>query len=231
MRTELGDVYIKLYDETPVHKKNFLKLAKSGFFDGQAFHRIVNHLVIQAGDPRTKNAYPPTNRDKPYDAGYKLPAEIIDTMAHTYGKLGMARKDTSLNPKRKSSSSQFYIVTGRRMTVAGLDSIEENRSGVLQSQLYQSYKSQLDSGWTSLNFVQYMDSVGFEDYKYPAHQEKAYYTKGGVPSLDNEYTIFGEVLKGMNIVDQIEILPTNKYDMPNQPFRILEMKVLSSEEQ
>jgi len=231
MRTDLGDVYIKLYDETPLHKENFLKLTREGFFDGQAFHRIVNHLVVQAGDPRTVTAYPPTDRHAPYDAGYKLPAEIIDTMAHTYGKIGAARKDTFLNPERQSSSSQFYIVTGRKMSVAGLDSVEADRSGLLQSDMFRIYKPLKDRGMTQKTFVEFLDSVNFQAFKYPKHQEQVYYRKGGVPSLDNEYTIFGVVLKGMDIVEQIEILPTNKYEMPEEAFRINKMELIQKDDQ
>ncbi len=228
MHTELGDVYIDLYDETPSHKKNFLKLAREDFFDGQAFHRIINNFMVQVGDPRTRTSFPPKDTSKANDAGYTLPAEIIDSLAHTYGKIGAARKDTSQNPDRRSSSSQFYIVTGRRISVAGLDSVENERTGILQGQAYDRYKALRDSTGYSASFLQFLDSTGFRDFSYPLQQEKAYRTLGGAPWLDNRYTIFGEVLEGMEVIEKIQIVPTNPYELPLRPVRILDMELVEN---
>lgn len=226
MHTEKGDVFIRLYDETPLHKKNFLRLCREGFFNGQAFHRVINNFMVQAGDPRTKTEFPPKDNNQPIDAGYTLPAEIIPTMAHTYGKIGAARKDTSINPERRSSSSQFYIVTGRVISAGGIDSLEVDRSGFLQENEYEIYQLLVDSSNYQGTFLDYLDSVKFEGFSYSPKQVRAYKTKGGAPWLDNEYTIFGEVLKGMEVIEKVQIVPTNSYEIPIKPIRILEMEVL-----
>ncbi|MCI4669660.1 MAG: peptidylprolyl isomerase [Bacteroidia bacterium] len=226
MHTEYGDVFIRLYDETPIHKANFLKLCKEGFYDGQVFHRIVNNFMVQAGDPRTKTEFPPKDRNKPIDAGYTLPAEIIPKLAHTYGKLGAARKDTSVNPERRSSSSQFYIVTGRKISDLGIDSLETDRSGFLQEEEYFKYLELVDSSEFKGSFVEFLDSIDFKGFSYNPKQVRTYKNLGGAPWLDNEYTIFGEVLKGMEIIERIQVLPTNRYEIPNTAVRITSIEII-----
>lgn len=226
MHTELGDVFIRLYDKTPIHKANFLKLCKEGFFDGQVFHRVINNFMVQAGDPRTKTEFPPKDKNQPYDAGYTLPAEIIPTLAHTYGKIGAARKDTSVNPKKESSSSQFYIVTGKEISDAGIDSVEIDRSGFLREDQFEIFQMLVDSMNYQGTFVAFLDSINFQGFKYSPKQVKLYKSKGGAPSLDNEYTIFGEVLQGMPVIEKIQIVPTTPNEIPRKAIKILSMEVL-----
>lgn len=191
VKTTMGDFKIKLYDDTPIHRDNFLKLVNEGFYDGILFHRVINDFMVQTGDPNSKN---PDNK-MPLgsgDPGYKLDAEIkYPTHFHKYGALAAARTGDAVNPERRSSGSQFYIVTGTKQDPQILDWYEENQFG----------------------------------QKIPEDIRETYKNVGGTPHLDGQYTVFGEVIEGMDVIDRIQKAETGANDQPVKDIRIISMKV------
>ena len=195
MQTTMGDIVIRLSDSTPLHRDNFLKLVKVGFYDSILFHRVINNFMIQAGDPNSKTAAAgvPLGNGGP---GYTIPAEFRTNLFHKKGVIAAARMGDGVNPTKASSGSQFYIVQGKVFTPAGLDSVETYR---------------------------------LNGRKIPAVQRAVYTTIGGTPHLDQGYTVFGEVVKGLDIVDKIAAVQTNKAqdrDRPLQDVRIIKMKLV-----
>jgi cyclophilin family peptidyl-prolyl cis-trans isomerase len=191
LQTSLGDITIRLSDSTPLHRDNFLKLVKVGYYDSVLFHRVIQNFMIQGGDPVSKNA----PAGKPLGSGgpsYKVPAEFRTTLFHKKGVIAAARDG---NPEKASSGSQFYIVQGKVYTEAGLDSLETMR---LKKKL-------------------------------PADQREAYKTIGGTPQLDQGYTVYGEVVKGLEVVDKIAAVPTSKgadLNRPVEDVKIIKAKLI-----
>ena len=184
IETDLGNIQVKLYDQTPLHKENFEKLVADRFYDNVLFHRIIAGFMIQTGNPATK---PTFNEDSLRNAlNYTVPAEFIPEYFHKKGALAAARVGDQANPEKRSSSSQFYIVLGRTFIDGELDQIEK------QSQL-----------------------------EFSEFQRGIYKTIGGTPFLDQNYTVFGEVIKGMEVVDAIGSIPTGPGDFPEKDIRIL----------
>ena len=191
LQTSFGDIILRLSDSTPLHRDNFLKLAKTGFYDSVLFHRVISKFMIQGGDPGSKMAKPGEllgNGGPPY----KVPAEIRQTLFHKKGVLGAARSD---NPEKASNGSQFYIVQGKIFTDAGLDSVETYRL----------------------------------KRKIPIAQREVYKTVGGTPHLDQTYTVYGEVVKGLDVVEKISLVLTSKgtdRDRPLQDVKIIKAKLI-----
>jgi cyclophilin family peptidyl-prolyl cis-trans isomerase len=181
IHTSYGDMVIKLYNETPLHRDNFLKLAQEKFFDSLLFHRVIKGFMIQGGDPLSKNANP-TQMLGSGDNGYTIPAEFNSNLIHKKGALAAARTE---NPKKESSGCQFYIVHGKPMTDAELNMMEQ-RNGI----------------------------------KYTEAQRNAYKTVGGTPFLDMNYTVFGEVISGLDVIDKIAGVQTQPGDRPAQDVRM-----------
>lgn len=173
--TSFGDMNLVLYDETPQHKANFIKLAQQGFYDSLLFHRVIKDFMIQGGDPNSKNA-PAGQMLGDGDVGYTVPAEFNDGLFHKKGVLAAARDN---NPQKASSGCQFYIVQGRKFTEEELNMLEA-RSGRVT----------------------------------PAAQREVYKTTGGTPHLDGNYTVYGEVIKGLEVVDKIAEQETGPADRP-----------------
>jgi peptidyl-prolyl cis-trans isomerase B (cyclophilin B) len=190
MRTSMGDMVIQLYDATPKHRDNFLKLAEEGYLDSLLFHRVINGFMIQGGDPNSKNANKATNLGSG-GPGYLIDAEFVDTIIHVKGSLAAARTGDQFNPEKKSSGSQFYIVQGSKVS-----------------------KEQLRS-MSFRNGVEYSDSM-----------ISKYEKLGGTPQLDGGYTVFGKVLLGIEIIDKIAGVETNRSDRPVEDVRIIEVKVI-----
>lgn len=190
MTTSYGKIVVLLYDDTPLHKANFLKLVKDGSYEGTLFHRVISRFMIQAGDPESKTAKPGQMLGAG-TLGYTVPAEINPKYFHKRGALCAARLGDHENPKRESSSCQFYIVQGQVWTEADLNAFEQRGR-----------------------------------INYSPEQRKAYTTVGGSPHLDGDYTVFGEVLEGMDVVDKIAAAPRGTYDRPLQDIRIEKMKVI-----
>ncbi|WP_205940990.1 peptidylprolyl isomerase [Pedobacter yonginense] len=191
IKTEFGTCIVKLYNETPLHRDNFLKLAKQGFYNGTLFHRVIKDFMIQGGDPDSKNAKP----DSLLGSGglkYTIPAEFRDSLFHKKGVLAAARDN---NPEKASSSCQFYLVQGKVFTDEQLNSLEEKRL----------------------------------KFKIPEWQREVYKTLGGTPHLDRNYTVYGEIVQGLDVVDRIAVLPTDKNNRPKQDVK-MEVTILKKRE-
>jgi len=191
LQTSYGDIIVRLSDSTPLHRDNFIKLTKVGFYDSVLFHRVIKNFMIQAGDPDSKNA----PAGKPLGSGgpgYRIPAEFKQSLFHKKGVIAAARDN---NPEKASSASQFYITQGRIHTDGSLDTIETDRL----------------------------------KRKIPAPLREVYKTIGGVPHLDQNYTVFGEVVKGIEVVDRIASVQTSKgpdRDRPVENVVIIKAKLI-----
>lgn len=172
IKTSKGDITVKLYNDTPLHRDNFIKLVKEGWYENSPFHRVIKDFMIQGGQ----------NQDGTLDPGYKVPAEILPNHIHKKGALAAARQADYVNPEKASSGSQFYIVQGQ----------------VLSDAHVQMYQQRLGKTFTQ-------------------EQIEAYTTVGGTPHLDGEYTVFGEVVEGMDVIDKIASVKTGYQDVPVEP--------------
>lgn len=197
IETSMGNIRVALYNETPRHRANFLRLVGEGFYDGVLFHRVIEKFMIQAGDSASRHAEPGQQLgDSP--EGYTVPAEIrYPQLFHKRGALAAAREGDQVNPERASSASQFYIVYGRRFTDEGLDKVQERLNASTDGQVVLT----------------------------PEIRE-AYKAKGGTPHLDGQYTVFGEVLEGLDVVRDIQWVETDPNDRPLQDVRIIRMTVV-----
>lgn len=238
LETTMGPIKIKLYDDTPQHRDNFVKLVKEGFYDGVLFHRVINDFMVQTGDPDSKEAQPGQMLGGG-DPGYTLPAEIIyPKHYHKYGALAAARTGDNVNPERRSSSSQFYIVTGRKASQMELDRMAERAVVGERQDLFRklfeqnkdSIKAMGDRGDREAMMElrqQMIDSVEKSVPARPLPQEMAqdYLTLGGTPHLDNQYTVFGEVVSGMETVEKIQKVETDGNDRPKEDVRIIKATI------
>ncbi|MCB9235784.1 MAG: peptidylprolyl isomerase [Bacteroidia bacterium] len=230
--TNFGDIYIKLYDETPLHKENFLKLAKSGFYNGTTFHRVINGFMIQGGDPYSADPEK-KNMAGTGGPGYTLDAEIHEGLYHKVGALAAARQADNVNPMRKSSGSQFYIVTGKKWTEGDLNNVERTLSQTSEqtrtrewmqanpwTQQYDFRALQQSNPDSLQKVLQHIETEYRKEYpepvtfKYSEEARQGYYNEGGYPPLDMQYTVFGEVVQGMDVVFAISKTPTMPGDRP-----------------
>lgn len=235
--TETGDIKVKLFDETPQHRDNFMKLAGDGFYDGLLFHRVINNFMVQGGDPDSKNVEP-GGRLGSGGPGYTVPAEIIDGFYHKKGALAAARQGDQVNPERRSSGSQFYIVQGKIWRQGELDTMEMQRNMGLQQSIFNKH---FTAAQEELNrFRQENNEAGFNvrvaelreeadsifratpKFSFSQQQRIDYTTIGGYPSLDGAYTVFGEVVEGLEVIDKIAVVET---DAANRPLVDVKMKV------
>lgn len=223
LHTELGDVSLHLYGDTPLHGENFLKLAEAGFFDSLTFSRVLHKFVVQAGDPRSRFG---TWEDSLMGPGYTLPAEITEHHVHVRGALAMARRDDDENPDRKSSGSQFYIVTGVPVPESKLDSVEQTASSIRKGKKFNDYEKAREAESFTGNFQEYLKTHLFTPFKYPEAQRQRYLTVGGAPTLDFKYTVFGQVTEGLDIVLKISRQPATKEGQLLDEIRIDSVSVL-----
>ncbi|MCZ4243148.1 peptidylprolyl isomerase [Pedobacter punctiformis] len=191
IKTQYGECIVKLYNETPLHRDNFLKLTKSGFYNGTLFHRVIKDFMIQGGDPDSKTVKPDSLLGNG-DVGYKIPAEFRDSLFHKKGVLAAARDN---NPGKESSGCQFYLVQGKVFTDEQLNSLEQNRL----------------------------------KFKIPDWQRQVYKTIGGTPHLDRNYTVYGEIVAGLDVVDKIAVLATDKNNRPKEDVK-MEITILKKRE-
>ena len=238
MKTTLGDIKLKLYDGTPLHRDNFIKLVNSGFYDGISFHRVISSFMIQAGDPLTRSENIPKSADSlKY---YTIPAEFNSQYFHKKGALSAAREGNETNPEMRSSGTQFYIVQGTVLTDHEIDLAEQRLTNNLSQAMFAKLlKEVADSAilsgiqLTEGEIQQKASSRMFEylssnqNIKLSADQRTIYKTIGGVPRLDRTYTVFGEVIEGIEIVDRIAAVKTDNYNRPVSDIKILKMKLLS----
>ena len=178
IETSYGDMVVKLYNETPLHRDNFIKLVKEGTYDGLIFHRVINQFMIQGGDPKSRDAKPGQMLGDG-ELGYTIPAEFVPGLFHKKGALAAARQGDEVNPKKASSSCQFYIVQGTTW--------DANRLKMVEQRMGKSYT---------------------------AEEAEVYATVGGTPFLDGDYTVFGEVVEGMEVIDKIAAVPCGPMDRP-----------------
>ena len=241
IETTMGDITVKLYDETPKHKENFIKLVKEGVYDSTLFHRVIKNFMIQAGDPTSKTASA-TDTLGSGDVGYTIPAEFNPKFFHKRGVLAAARQGDDVNPNKESSGCQFYIVTGRKFSEAQMINMENQMNEARLDTVFQAlarkhmkeiYKMRKANDMEGLMELQ--DSLENQarkevakepSLKFTPEQIKAYTTVGGAPHLDGSYTVFGEVVDGMNVVAEIETAKTNRQDRPTQNIRILKATVV-----
>lgn len=236
--TSLGNIKIRLYDDTPKHRDNFLKLAKEGYYDGVLFHRVIDGFMVQTGDPESKNA-PKGSMLGSGGPGYTIPAEIeYPKHYHKYGALAAARTGDNMNPMRESSGSQFYIVTGKKYNEPTLAKMQEM---ALQKELQSYFMNLQRENMDTIRALRASkDSVGLENLRQKLIKEteenvhpqemtekqlKDYTTIGGAPHLDNQYSVFGEVLEGMDIVEKIQKSATDSNDRPLEDIKILSVKI------
>ncbi len=220
IETEFGNMKIKLYDETPKHKANFLKLTSEGFYNDLLFHRVIKDFMIQGGDPQSKGAAPGAMLGNG-GPGYQIDAEFNDSLFHKKGVLSAAREGDQVNPLKKSSGSQFYIVQGTKFTNEKLDFMEEQTSisdyiathEDVQKELGALQQAQDQAGIDKL-IEAIKNKEDFKVNKIPDFKRSAYKNVGGTPFLDNAYTVFGEVVEGLNIIDSIANVPTQPGDRP-----------------
>ena len=239
LKTTLGDIKIKLYNATPIHRDNFIRLVKSGFYEGVSFHRIIKNFMVQAGDPETRAVKSPNFPDSLKT--YTIQAEINNLYFHKKGALAAARQGDDVNPLMRSSGTQFYIVQGVKFSDDDLNMAEQRiNSNIKQSHFNSLIKETSDSlrlaGKTmtdaeiqeiaSIKMFQYL--TGYKDYKISEEQRNIYKTLGGTPRLDNTYTVFGEVTEGLDIVDKIAEVPTDSSDKPVNAIKIIKIKIIKN---
>lgn len=185
LQTTMGNIQIQLFENTPGHRDNFIKLVKEGFYDSVLFHRVIPNFMLQGGDPDSRTA-PAGKQLGMGGPGYTIPAEFVDSNVHVKGALAAARTGDQMNPQRASSGSQFYIVQGQSLSDAQLNQIEQMRN-----------------------------------FKYTEEQRKEYKEKGGTPFLDREYTVFGKVVEGLDVVDKICAVACDRANRPTVDVRII----------
>lgn len=240
LETTMGNITVALYNETPKHRDNFIKLVKEGVYDSTLFHWVIKQFMIQAGDPDSKNASD-TAMLGSGDVGYTIPAEFNPKFFHKKGVLAAARQGDDVNPEKASSGCQFYIVTGRKFTepqLLGMENkINEQREEALfdslarqhMKEIYKMRKAGDNAGLLELQDTLEAQARELADkeekFRFTPEQIKAYSTIGGAPHLDGSYTVFGEVTEGMEVVDNIEIAKTNRADRPIENIRILKASI------
>lgn len=226
IETPFGSMTVRLYDETPQHKANFIKLVSTGDYDMLLFHRVIEDFMIQGGDPASRNAHSGQQLGSG-DIGEQIEAEIeFPKYYHKRGALAAARQPDNVNPERKSSGSQFYIVQGKTVTDEALDLIESRRNAKIQQQVF--YRI-LPSYQDSLQYYQQngmieelselqtrimgliVDEMSKIEglFRFTEEQREVYKNIGGAPHLDGEYTVFGELVDGFDVLDSIAGVPTN----------------------
>lgn len=236
IKTSLGDITVRLYDETPLHRDNFVKLAREGYYDGTLFHRVIKDFMIQGGDPDSKGA-PAGKKLGIGGPDYTIEAEIKPTLFHKRGALAAARQGDEVNPERRSSGSQFYIVWGQ---VYNQGQIKQFAKQMEMQQMQQAFNAlamqhreeimQLRRDRNREGLQELQDKLANEAQQQvkakgagmTAEQQEIYTTIGGTPHLDGQYTVFGEVEEGLDIVDQIQQAATGRGD---RPIEDIEMKM------
>jgi len=243
VKTTAGDIKIKLYNETPQHRDNFVKLAKEGQYDGLLFHRVIKEFMVQGGDVTSKDA-PLTKQLGAGDLGYTVHAEFAyPKYFHKKGALCAARTGDEVNPQKASSASQFYIVTGKTYNDSELKQLEKQKETQLKQSIFNRLQTENKAKIMELHRSGNRDELTIlrdtligkteleakkrkNEAKFTDEQREAYKTIGGVPFLDNEYSVYGEVLEGLDVVQKIETTKTNKQDRPLENISIISIEIL-----
>ena len=238
--TSLGNITVRLYDETPLHRDNFLKLAKEGFYNGTLFHRVIRDFMIQGGDPDSVNA-PAGKRLGTGGPDYTLEAEIHPALFHKRGALAAARQGDEVNPERRSSGSQFYIVwgqtynegqlrqMGKQLEMQRLQSIFQTLAAADRAEILQLRRDRNRTGLQELQDRLAAEAETKAKTLGPVLTEaqmEAYSSVGGTPHLDGQYTVFGEVVEGLDIVDRIQQVETLSGDRPKADVVVVKATIL-----
>lgn len=245
INTDLGEIKVKLYDETKQHKKNFIKLVEQGFYDKTLFHRVINQFMIQGGDPDSKGASDGQLLGNG-GPGYTIPAEIKAKYIHKKGALAAARQSDQVNPEKESSGSQFYIVQGRTYSETDIKNLQARMITIRKREISSAFFRKEENASYSKrlqNLKKNNDQQGlrileqeiqpFIDAEYEQNpiipytqdQIEAYKSLGGTPHLDGGYTVFGEVIEGMEVIDKIASVNTSPQDRPLRDIQV-SMKIL-----
>jgi peptidylprolyl isomerase len=237
IKTTLGDITVRLYDETPVHKANFIKLVNDKVYEGVSFHRVIKNFMIQSGDTETKTDYVKGVSDSLIS--YTIPAEFNNSLFHKKGALAAARQGNDVNPAMRSSGTQFYIVQGEIFTDDMLNQAEQRINNNMKQAMFTAIMKQISdsnriSGTSlsdaviqekaSIRMFEKMSEKG--EYRISPEQRAVYNNIGGTPFLDGTYTVFGEVVSGLDVVDKIAAVETNEGDKPLTDIRIIKMKLV-----
>jgi cyclophilin family peptidyl-prolyl cis-trans isomerase len=241
IETNMGNITVKLYNETSKHRANFLKLVRRGIYNGVLFHRVISDFMIQAGDPDSKHASDTTLLGNG-SLGYRIPAEFVSKYYHKRGALAAARESDEENPKKESDGSQFYIVTGKVVTSEKLYELVKEKNENRYQAVYDSLKKpllkemdKLKKSGNKIALLELQDKIENErdqvlcneiPFNFTPEQKKIYTTIGGVPHLDGEYTVFGELVSGWDVVDKIQHVKTDKNDRPLKNVVIKKMVLL-----
>lgn len=241
LHTTEGDITILLYGDTPRHTENFVKLVKSGHYDGLLFHRVINDFMIQGGDPSSKDA-PKGKMLGDGDMPYEIEAEIdFPKHFHHRGAIAAARQGDAVNPEKKSSGSQFYIVTGRKFVAGQLDAMDHKAVMKKKQEVFDRLSAEYRDSIMSMR--RNRDHAGLDALRdklaeeterltandstfFTPEQREVYMREGGTPHLDGGYTVFGRVLSGMDVVDKIQKVETDGNDRPLEDVRIISATVL-----
>ena len=235
LETAAGNIKIKLYGGTPGHRDNFVKNVREGAYDGVLFHRVIKDFMVQTGDPASKNAKKGQMLGAS-DYGTEIPAEIVPEYFHKRGAIAAARTGDNVNPEKKSSGSQFYIVTGKKYNANELTQMEKSMQQRQMQALFDSLaaskreeilhlrKTRNAAGLQALQeelIKQTEDSLKGKLMRFSDLQREVYTTVGGTPFLDGAYTVYGEVTEGMDVIDRIQSMPTDSNDRPVEDIRII----------
>ena len=236
--TEYGDIELQLYDKTSQHRDNFIKLVKDGFYDGLLFHRVIKDFMVQAGDPESKSAAPGA-RLGGGGPGYTVPAEFVPEYIHKRGALAAARLPDQINPTKASSGSQFYIVQGKPHNDYELDMVEIQFSQQRGLQMYIQYLKEEEEVMKNSGQTLNSDTIQTRarlrattfirenPYRMREEDRQIYKTLGGSPHLDGEYTVFGEVIKGMDVIEKISEIETDDANRPKVNVVIKTVKLVN----
>ena len=246
IKTNYGELKVKLYNETPLHRDNFLKLVDDGFYNELIFHRVINQFMIQGGDPdsRVADSGAVLGNGGP---GYTLPAEIKPPLYHKKGALAAARLGDNVNPEKASSGSQFYIVHGKTFLPEDLDKLTQQKNMQLRQKAFAQFLSDTNNIEYKMRFKkiqQVRDMEAYKtfvdevtpmldeivdktpDYLFTEEMIKSYTSIGGAPHLDGDYTVFGEIVEGLEIIDAIASVKTDNRNRPLKDVVIEKMKVV-----
>jgi len=246
IKTSVGDIKIKLYNETPLHRDNFVSLVKSDFYKGLLFHRVIKDYIIQGGDPESKGAEANVLLGNG-GTGYTLKAEFNDSLIHKKGALAAARQPDNVNPNKESNGSQFYFVEGRKYNETDLQNFQAQREQQMKTAIFQELldtpgnedlKKMIDGFYKvgnqrELNFTMQSIAPKVEEiytqrggFTYTDEQKKIYAEVGGTPNLDGSYTVFGEVTEGLDLIGKIAAVATDANNRPKEDIVIESMKIV-----
>lgn len=233
IHTTQGDMKVRLYKETPLHRANFIKLVNQGFYDSLLFHRVIKQFMIQGGDPDSKNAQPGAQLGMG-GTGYTIPAEINNNFFHKKGALAAARQGDEVNPKRESSGCQFYIVQGQQFAASDMEMLEARMNQGLKQQKFSEIISRPENESMKYRFIRFQQNRMSDSMqaiisiiepqiakelegkltKLSDEKKNVYSTIGGTPHLDGSYTVFGEVVEGLEVIDKIAAIEVQQGDRP-----------------